>query len=402
MHTIRGEFGLRQSTFLLVFLALAITARASERLTLIVFPVNNATHVESLSWLSDGIAVSISDQLKGSNSRVLSRRERVKLIEDLDLPPDAKISHASMIRAGQQVAADLIVMGSVSGTDRSLKITLRMLDLKTLKLSGGMAANGPLSAIAQMENDLAWQISSNAGLEKGRNREEFSKRTRRIPNSAYGFYIQSLSAPRQNDRLQLLQKATASFRNFPAAQHELGRLYYGRGDCEAAQTALSVSAGDASLEAESDFMRGTCCVRQGQFKPAIQYLSQVHSTTKRFKATNNAGVALLRDGYTEEAIQAFTEAKRLAPADPAIALNIAVAHHLQGNNSVALSIVEDAVRIHPRSGMLHFLRGVLLGTQGESDGAAAAMGRAKSMGVDTDKLQNGRPASWCELFMDWD
>ena len=83
----------------------------------------------------------------------------LEFIERMNLPLGAQLSRGSMIRIAQTAAADLAVMGTFSGSAKNLKITVRILDIKTLKLSGGISANGPLSVLPQMENELACLMS---------------------------------------------------------------------------------------------------------------------------------------------------------------------------------------------------------------------------------------------------
>ena len=55
-------------------------------------------------------------------------------------------------------------------------IVLNQTTPKALKLSGEMIANGPLSALPQMENELAWLMLTNTGLESADSRKNFQKR----------------------------------------------------------------------------------------------------------------------------------------------------------------------------------------------------------------------------------
>jgi hypothetical protein len=173
IHNNSGDSDLNRScAFAVSFVLLWTTSVfAADPKKAVVFPLDSDLGEETLGWLGEGIAHSLGEQLNSRHVVVISRKERIQLIESADLPPGGRLSRASMIRVAQRAAADLLVMGKISGIERNLKIAVRVLDLMTLKLSGEIVANGPVSATPQMENELAWLILSNVGLDRGGTRE---------------------------------------------------------------------------------------------------------------------------------------------------------------------------------------------------------------------------------------
>jgi Flp pilus assembly protein TadD len=378
------------------------SAGAWDQVKIIIFPLDAPSNAGVLSWLSEGIAVSVSEQLRGHNLEVVNRSERVRLIEDLDLPPGANLSRGSMIRAAQQAGADLAVLGAFSGTERNLKVSVRVLDIKGLRLSGEMIANGPLSAMPQMENELAWLILTNMGLENADTRKSFQSRMRKVPNPAFAFYIMNYGVTNKNEQIKLLTKAIELYRHFPEAQFQLGRLFFQKGDCDGALQHLALADGEGSFRTERDFLQGTCYVQANQFPQAIQIYSHLLSDSRSYEVLNNLAVAYVRKGENGPALNYLLEAKNLAHADTTISLNLAIVRHLQGNDAAARTVVEDAIKTRAQNGMLHFLLGILLKAQGEDEKAQSAMGNAKSLGINVDKLQSQDPKEWSRLFSNWE
>ncbi len=367
---------------------------AAEQPLLIVFPLDGPANASAPPWLSEGLALSISNQLSGRELRTLEREERLKLIENLDLPPGARLSRASMIRVAQRAGADMLVMGGYSGTEQSLKISLRVLNLKTLKLGGEMTANGPLSALPQIENELAWLILINNGFEKSFTREKFLERTRRIPTPAYSLYVKSLDTIPESEQLRLLQNAVQLYKDFPEAQFGLGRAYFRRGDCINAMPHLLQSRTDRSSMVDIDFMRGTCYLQSDQPLQAVQSLWHLLQTARPYEALNNIGVAYIRKGDLTLAANSLTEARNMVRHDPTVTLNLALVRHLQGNESAARFFLEEGGRVHPDNGMLQFLLSIVLKAQGEPEKAAAAAGKAKNLGINVEKYQAEDPIKW--------
>lgn len=374
---------------------------AADPTKIIIFPLDADPSEEMLGWLSEGIVMSLGEQLKSRSLNVLSRNERIQIVESIDLPPDGRLSRGSMIRVAQKAGADLLVMGKFSGMERNLKIALRVLDLKTLKLSGEITANGPISALPQMENELAWLILSNVGLERSGTRERFQQRMRKIPNPAYAFFIQSFDTSNQSNQVDLLKKAVESYRDFPEAQSRLGRIYFSQKNCNNAMPHLALGRIEGSNNVENEFMKGTCYGLKDQPAQAIQSLSYVLSISRSFEALNNIGIAYLRKGDTGLALNALLEARNLAHADSTVSMNLAIAQLLQENTLSARSLVEGTIPSHPKDGMLQFLLSFLLKKQGESEQAIAAASKAKGLGINVDRLQVEDPRNWSRMIFNW-
>jgi Flp pilus assembly protein TadD len=249
-----------------------------------------------------------------------------------------------------------------------------------------------------MENELSWQILNNTGLAQDSTRPKFQERIRKIPNAAYISYIQSLTAPNENDQLRLLLKSLERYRDFPDAQFRVARIYFHKGDCRSAMSHLLLGRSDESNQLESEFMRGTCFLQQDLTADAVQSFSRIMSVSRSLGVLNNAGVAYLRKGDVAQAANILAEARNLSRRDPIVALNLAIVRHIQGDDAGGRRILEDTLKSHPKSGMLNFLLGFILKSDGEADKATAALAKAKSLGVNVDKLQTQDPKEWSRVL----
>lgn len=388
------------ATFIWLLLQ-AAAAEMPDPVNMIVFPLDAGPEAGELSWLSEGIALSISGQIDGHNVRSLSRKERIAAVENMDLPPGASLSRASVIGVSQRLQADKVVLGKFSGGESSLKISVRVLDLKAMKYSGEMAANGPLSALPEMENELAWLILGNIGLKQDSSREAFVQRMRRTSNGAYALYVQSLDAPVEEEKLRLLLRAVAAYRDFPQAHLQIGRIYFGRGDCGNAMPHLFAGLRAENAVPENDFMRGTCHLIQGSHDQAIEILEGAAKASVSLHVLGNLGVAHLRKGDLDRAANVLREAWDLAPTDSTVSMNLSIAGHRQGDSRMACNVLQGAIKAHPKNGMLQFLLGYFLKELGEQEGAAAAMEKARGLGISVEKLLQENPLSWTRVSTAW-
>lgn len=346
--------------------------------------------------------MSVTEQLRASGAGVFRREERLNFVEGADLPPNTTLSRASMIHVAQQVAADKLVMGSYSGTVDNLRISLRVLDLKTLKLGGEIVSNGPLAALPQMENELAWLILAGSSLGTSLSREQFRARTRMVPNAAFSLFIQSLGTADQEEQIKLLRKAVEIYPDFPEAQSRLGRDFYQQGNCPDTIRHLSSAGSQRQPFLEDQFMLGNCYLKQNDYANAIRAYSTIESFAKSAQALNNSGVANLLKGDYTLAGQSLIEARNLSKSDPTIGLNLAIVRHLQGNDPAARAVLEEMGRTHPNLGMIPFLLSMVLSAQGDSEGAAAALTQAQRLGIDPERLRTENPQKWARIFSSWD
>lgn len=364
----------------------------------IVFPLYGTPESESIAWVGEGIATSLSKQLRGPMVKVMDGALVAELIEGMGFSRGIQPSRGSMISIAQKASAAFAVMGSFEGTEKNLSVSVRVLHMETLRLSGKITANGPLAALPLLENELAWQILAGIGAEKSVSRETYYERTRQIPNSAFSLYIQSLGAPSENDRRRLLLKALDIFNAFPEAQFQLGMYYYRKSDCKNALQHL-VSAGNEDEDSlVGTFTIGTCHLHTQQLRLAIETYSRILQKSRAYEVLNNLGIAHLRRSENLPALNAFDEAHILAPDESAISLNLAIALKIEGNVSRARKIVEGAIKVTPKNGMLHFMLGFLLKTQGEEEKAEKILQEAANLGIHTKQLLEQDPKTWLQLF----
>lgn len=383
------------------FSMVQVAALAASPVRVVIFPLEDSSESEALSWLGEGVATSISRQIAGREVMPIDRSERLSLVEHLDLPPGAQLSRASMIRVAQRGAAHLIVTGVYSGDEQHLKISIQSLNVRTLRLSGEISANGSLATLPEMENELAWLILSNSGYGKGISRERFRGRIRKASNSSYASYIASLDADDENDRLRLLLKAIEGRSDFPEARFDLGSLHFRKGDCSNAVVHLAFSLDDPAFLSESQFMSGLCYLEMDQPSKAVTAFSRILANSRFFEVLNNLGAALLRKGEPLQALSFLMEAEGFGRESPTLTLNLALARHLSGSVQAARNILEEGVKAYPKDGMLHFALGSVLRRQGESDKAVESVSRARALGVDTEKMQNQDPKTWAKAIPNW-
>jgi len=378
-----------------------LSASAAAGTTFLIFPPEIQSKVQSLAWVGEGLAIAISEELLVPGVETISWEERVRFVEASDLPPNTPLSRASMIRIAQKAAVDELVYGSCTGTRENLRIALRVLDLKSLRLSGEIVANGPVAALPQLENELAWVILSDMGLNGALSREDFRARSRTVPNGPYSSFISCLAVSDEAERAKMLLKTVELYRDFAQASFLLGAYYFGRGDCVRAIQYLKPASKAAQNSLEAQFMLGTCYLKQDRPAEAVQAYNVVEQRYQALEVLNNLGVAHLRRGEYLLAGRNLMAARTLAKTDYTVGLNLAILRHLQGDEPAALAVLQEMVSTHADQGLLQYLYSLALESQGESRKAAVALDLAKRLGVDPERAKRQDPRSWTQIFPVW-
>jgi len=387
---------------LLIVMEAGTFAYANYSPTFIVFAIESGNGNSNLAWLGEGISYSISEQIAVPGINVIDYKKRSELADDLDLPPTTPLSRASMIRLAERAAADYLVMGSFSGTSANLRIVLRLLDLKTMSFGGDIVANGQLSILPQMENELAWLILSNSGLNAAYSRIEFKKKTRLIPNRSYAYFIRSLSTSDRESRLKNLSKAVEFTPNYPDAQFLLGKDCFEAFDWKGAAQHLEYAIKDSKYFQNAAFMLGTSYLQQGLFEQSIKSYSSLLALKESQEVLNNLGVAYLRKGDYSAAHLQLLRAQNMARMSATVQINLALLRHLQGKNSEARNILQDILSTNPDSGVLLYVLSKVLEAMGEKELAKEAADKARHLGVNIERMNAEAPGDWARVFWEWD
>ena len=374
---------------------------AAEPVTYLVFPPENRSKIADAAWIGEALAFSIATQLQTPGIDAVELELRNQLLESSGLPLNATLSRASMILVAQLAGADRLVFGAYSGTLQDMQVTLQVLDLKTMKLSGNIQASGPANVLPALENELSWQVLTQSGLNSIYSREEFRNKARMIPNTSYTLYVRSRAQTDKEEQIKLLVKAISSYGDFPDALFRLGRLYYEKGDCQSAMTRLKSAAAAQPFFSEAQFMLGNCYLRQNAPVEAIQSYSAIPPFGQPVEVLNNLGVAYLRKGDYPQAGQTLEQAMALAKTDPIVVLNLAILWHVQGDSERASSLLEESLRSGPNQGLLYHLQGLIFASQGRTEQSTIALAEAHRLGIETGRLKTDDLRTLTQLFPIW-
>jgi tetratricopeptide (TPR) repeat protein len=96
------------------------------------------------------------------------------------------------------------------------------------------------------------------------------------------------------------------------------------------------------------------------------------------------GMQASQAGRYDQALQAFDQALKLKPNDPAVLSYKATVYYAKGNNAQALQLVEQIIKQNPNFGRAYYQRAMIFEKQEKLDQAVADLQKAKSLGYGID------------------
>jgi tetratricopeptide (TPR) repeat protein len=96
------------------------------------------------------------------------------------------------------------------------------------------------------------------------------------------------------------------------------------------------------------------------------------------------GIQHSQAGRYDQALQAFDQAMKLKPNDPALITFKGIVYYAKGQNDKALKEFETAIKLNPNFGRAYYQRGMIYEKQEKYDQALADLKKAKSLGYGID------------------
>jgi len=96
------------------------------------------------------------------------------------------------------------------------------------------------------------------------------------------------------------------------------------------------------------------------------------------------GIKHSQAGRYDQALQAFDQALKLKPNDPALITYKGTVYYAKGNNAQALQMCEQALKLNPNFGRAYYQRGMIYQNQEKYRQALEDLQKAKGLGYGID------------------
>ncbi|MGH9346962.1 MAG: tetratricopeptide repeat protein [Vicinamibacterales bacterium] len=336
----------------------------------LVIPFDNADRQARLYWLSEGSAVLVTDDLIALGAAAITREDRLRAFESLNVPPVASLSHATVIRLGQLVGASHVVVGSFEEESGALQVRARAIRLDTGRMQPEIVEEGPLAEMLGIYARVARRLVPGSGaaveeIEQGQ-----------PPLDAFEQYIKGVLAEAPATKLGYLEGALETYPRFQRARLAQWEVYTEQGEhTRAMGVALAVPA-DHPQARRARFLAATSLVNLGRHDQAFAALAELNRQKADAAVLNNLGIVQLRRKATSpSAVHYFSEASKLDADDPDLVFNLGYAYFAGGDPKAAAHWLLESVRRNPADDEAHYALGVAL----EAAGSHAEAAREKAL-----------------------
>jgi tetratricopeptide (TPR) repeat protein len=333
---------MRRLLLISIFLPAVLLAETN---TLLVLPFFNLSEKTDLAWIGESISETLRDAALGEGLLVLDRDAQRESYRRLSIRQSAHLTKASVIKVGQALDASRIlygeyefhtVIGSLAGSRGTLRIAVRLMDLKRWTPDQEWTEMGPLENLAAMENRLAWQALSELAPAKKISEEEYRARRPALRVDAMESYIRGLQASTDDQKIRFFTRAARLDDNFCPPRFQLGQLYFSRKEYRGAADWLAQIKSESPHYYHANFLLGLCRYHNTDYAGAEKAFRLVAEAVPLNEVFNNLGAAEVRRDPAQ-ALEDFRKALAGDASDPAYHFNVGYALWKKGEFDAAAS-----------------------------------------------------------------
>ncbi len=336
--------------------------------TVLVLPFFNQSKDAGLDWIGESISETVRESLVSGGVLALDREDRLEAFRRLSLRPNALLTHASVIKAGEALDAAEVVYGSYgfapapagSGSRGALSVTAWIVNLKRFRQGPEMAESGALEDLAAIEAQLSWHTLRELAPGTTPPEGDFLRSRPRVRLDALESYIRGLLAANPEQQRRFFTQAARLDEGYSQPCFQLGKAYWTRKEYRTAAAWLARVTGTDPRYLEAQFFLGLCRYHMGDYPGAARCFDRVAAGVPLNEVYNDLGAAQLRGGGAPAAIDSFRKALEGDRADPDYHFNLGCALWKAGQYAAAAESFRAVLERNPND-----------------DQAAALLGRAE-------------------------
>ncbi len=267
------------------------------------------------TWLREGAAVLLTNDLEARGTSIITRAERLQAFQRLQVPPIAALSHATVIRVGQLLGAGSIVYGTIALTGDVLEVRTRAIRLDTGQIEAESVDRAPLDGLFDLFHRIAGRLSPDAsGVLPAPSPE-------RPPLAAFENYVKGLLAETPATQATFLAGALKLAPDYEDVRLALWDVQTDLGDHKRALATASAVSSRSKLWRRARFLATVSQVHLKQFEEASKGLRALLAEAPAAALYNNLGVVQIRRGTASDlggAPYYFNKAAEADAAEPGL------------------------------------------------------------------------------------
>jgi tetratricopeptide (TPR) repeat protein len=330
---------------------------------ILVMPFENVKREERIFWLGEASAVLLTDDLNALGVNAITRQERMQAFEELQVPPAAALTDATVIRIGQLLGASQVVVGSLQLEGDTLVARARSIALDTGRIQADVTDRGPLPALFSTFERIARRIAPLSP----KSSEEIERM--HPPIAVFEDFIKGVVAETPATAINYLNSALTRLPTFDRARIALWDVYADEGDHQKALAAVTPVAAASAWARQARFLAGLSQINLKQYDDAFATFKALADVDPVPTVLNNLGIVQLGRGVppqTGTPTFYFSKAAEADPDDPDYVFNLGYAYLLDRDPQAAIYWLREAVRRNPADGDAHYILGAALASGGNT------------------------------------
>jgi tetratricopeptide (TPR) repeat protein len=341
----------------------APAAAQSDVSRVLVMPFENVSRDGRIVWLGEAAAVLIADDLNALGTPAITRDERREAFDRLQVPSDASLTDATVIRIGELVRASQVVVGTVAMEGDEVVVRSRAIQLDSAKVREATTERGPLPDLFDTFERVARRVAP------GSARTNAAVARTHPPMAAFENYIKGLLAETPATAVGYLNAALKADASFDRARLALWEVYDDQGEHEKALSAVNVVSDDSPYARRARFRVALSQLNLKRDDNAFETFKRLADARPTAAVFNNLGVVQLRRGGTPTAgmpVYYFTKAAEADATEPDYFFNLGYAYWFAHDTQAAIYWLREALRRNPADGEAHYVLGVALAAAGHA------------------------------------
>lgn len=357
-------------------------ASATSPVLVMPFVVDAAPGTSGLAgapyWFGEAAAIALTDALAALGVSAASRDERVGVFDALQLPLNASLTRATIIRTGEVIGASAIVVGEVRLADR-VSVRARVIDLASGRQFPDVIADGSSSEFFALFSRIAQGLSAHLATTG-----PAVVLPPRASVEAFEDYVKGLVATGPDVQVRFLESALAHPPIDPRTLIALWRARTAQGDHAKALAAAMRVPATARESHAARLLSAQSLMALKRYEEGFKALEALHKDAPAASVSNAIGILQMRRGGAPQGgtpAYFFNRAIDEARGDPEIAFNLGYAYALAGDAPSAVYWLREVVRRQPADGAAHLVLSALLVSQAKSVEAQREFDLARLLGA---------------------
>lgn len=304
------------------------------------------------SWMGEGVALLLADDLNRMGGDAITRDERIRALERLQVPARATLTRGTVIKIGQLVGAATVVSGRLDFDGDALAVHVEAIRIDTGRVSADFAERGPLNDLLATIERVSRRLLP-ASTVPGAVVEQ-----QHPPLAAFENFVKGLIAETPSTQIGFLEKAIALDPHFDRARLALSAAQAEIANWEGSRTAALVIPASSRLYRRAQFAAAVAELNLQRYDDAFKRWQQMATEAAASEIFNNLGVVQLRRGaspQTGKATYYFNKAVEMNAASSAYTFNLGYAYWEEQDYPAAVYWLREAVRRQPADADAHFV-----------------------------------------------